>query len=434
MATRYRLLLLTGACLVLAANPAAAQRSAPGDTFALADVYALAAAHNPMLAATRARAEAVESLESSAALPPDPQLQVGVMNASLPGLQTGMPTSMAPAVQLMQMVPLPGKLGLAGEIARKETAIARSGSEETAWMVRARAAMAFYEIYDADRRLETMRGTLRLLEDFEQVARAMYASGEGRQADVLRASVEIARMRAEIERMNATRIGSVSRLNAVLGRPADTQVLAVAYPDLPDRLPDQAELRSRAREDRPLLRQADLGVQQAEARTALARRELWPDLSVGVQYGQRAAEMGTERMGSLMVGIGLPVFARKRQLKMRDEAAAMERMVTAEAADARAQVDARIGELLAGLDRARTLRALYRAEVLPQADAAVQSAFSSYRVGAVDFMTLVEAQMSRNEYQQEIYGLEAEYGQLLAELEATIGRELTGTSPVATEE
>lgn len=435
MATRFVLLLFAGVALASAPTRAAAQGTAAIDTLSLAEAYRLAEASNPMLAATRARTEAVRSLESSARLPPDPQLSVGVMNASLPGLETDMATSMAPAIEVMQMVPLPGKLALAGEVARKQTQIAGAEADETLWMVRARTAMEFYEIYQADRQLETMRGTMRLLEDFEKVARAMYASGEGRQADVLRAGVEVARMRAEIERMAAMREAAVARLNGVLNRPADTPVPAVSYPDVPEVLPPAETLRLWAEGSRPLLRRSALTVEQAEARSDLARRELWPDLSIGFQYGQNeVAGMGTERMGSLMLGVNVPIFARQRQLKMREEAAAMERMAEAERGDALAQVRARISELLAEMERSRTLAVLYRAEVLPQAEAAVQSAFSSYRVGAVDFMTLVDARMTVNEYEQELYALQAEYGRLVAELEMTIGRELPRTSQTTTED
>jgi len=140
--------------------------------------------------------------------------------------------------------------------------------------------------------------------------------------------------------------------------------------------------------------------------------------------------MGVERMGSAMIGFSLPVFATKRQLRMRDEAAAMERMTQAELTDMRAQVGARIGELVAELDRARALVRLYRTEVLPQAQANVQSALSSYRVGSVDFMTLVDAQMTLNQYRQEYYALLAAYGSAAAELEMTVGRELPAAGEV----
>src|SRR5690606_1481493 len=183
-----------------------------------------------------------------------------------------------------------------------------------------------------------------------------------------------------------------------------------------------------------MLERARIVVDQARTREALARREIWPDLSVGVQYGQRGSDMGTERMGSLMVGFSVPVFAGRRQLQMHTEAAAMTRMSEAELSDMRAQVDAGIAELVAELDRARTLIALYRDEVLPQAEANVTSALASYRVGRVDFMTLVDAQMTLNEYRQEQFALLAEYGSLIAELEMTIGRELPLTDTTIVED
>jgi outer membrane protein TolC len=296
------------------------------------------------------------------------------------------------------------------------------------------AAMGYYEIYRSDRQIEVMRETLGLLQNFAQVAKAMYGSGEGRQSDVLRASVEVARMQADLARMTAMRSAAASRLKAVLNRPEDESIPAVVLPPLPLELPSSDTLRSWAERTRPLLARGRLGVERAQARQTLARRELWPDLTIGVQYGQRPAEMGTERMGSLMLGFSLPVFAGQRQLQMRREAAAMELMAGAELTDMRAQVNARIGELVAELDRARTLITLYRSEVLPQAHANVSSAFSSYRVGAVDFMTLVDAQMTVNEYQQDLFALLAEYGLMIAELEMAVGRELPVSSAMLTEE
>jgi outer membrane protein TolC len=76
---------------------------------------------------------------------------------------------------------------------------------------------------------------------------------------------------------------------------------------------------------------------------------------------------------------------------------------------------------------------LYANDVLPQAEANVQSAFSSYRVGQVDFMTLLDAQMTANEYKQELAALLAEYGADVAELEMTIGRELPVTTALRAE-
>jgi hypothetical protein len=74
-------------------------------------------------------------------------VQLAAMNLELPELGTGMPSAMLPSVQVMQMVPFPGKLRLGGQIARQASAMARSQADEVGWEVRADAAMAFYEIY-----------------------------------------------------------------------------------------------------------------------------------------------------------------------------------------------------------------------------------------------------------------------------------------------
>ena len=72
----------------------------------------------------------------------------------------------------------------------------------------------------------------------------------------------------------------------------------------PGDVPAHDTLRAWAERDRPMLARGRTEVAQAGARVTLARRELWPDLAVGVQYGQRAApadEMAplSDRIGEL---------------------------------------------------------------------------------------------------------------------------------------
>jgi outer membrane protein TolC len=417
--------------------PASSEDFSPGDSvptgLTLDHVYELAAERNPRIRAAWAVADASVAREPSARTLPDPFFQIGVMNLAIPGLDAGMPNSMAPAIQLMQRVPFPGKLSMSGKVAEQTSVMYNARARETWWEVRTATAMAFYEIYGVDRQLEVMGKTLRLLVDFERVAQAMYAAGTGRQSDVLRANVEVAKMEADIERMQAMREVAAARLNALLNRLADTHVSSPLYPDLPLHTPGVDTLRAWAEQSRPLLERGRAGVARSQEQVSLARRQIWPDFTIGLQYGQRANEVGTARMGSAMIGFTLPIFAGRRQLPMRDEADAMERMATAELTELRAQVDGRIGALLAQLERARVLIRLYQSEVLPQAEANVESSFSSYRVGAVDFLTLVDAQMTLNRYEQDLYVLLADYGSGVAELEMTIGRTIPVTDELVAE-
>jgi cobalt-zinc-cadmium efflux system outer membrane protein len=429
---RWALIIIIG--VASGALPALAQeRAAPPEVsgrLRLADVYRDVRQHSPRAEAARALARAAQARVPSAKLPPDPQIQLGFMNYTLPGLRPMDPIGMT-QLQLMQMVPVAGKLGLSGRVAGAQAVAQGERARDVEWELRSDVAMAFYDLYRTDYGLAVARETIRLLQDVRRIAEAMYRVGEGRQADVLRAQVEIARMVEDTIRMTTMRTAMAARLNAILNRPFETMVDSPALPEFPDSVPSLEELVMRAQTERPMVKAGEREVEAAEAQTRLARREIWPDLTVGLQYGQRQSEMGVERMGSLMVGASIPIFAGARQLRMREEAAAMRQMAVSDLAAMRADTRARVTEAYASLVRARNLASLYRTTIVPQAEATVSSALAAYRVGGVDFMTLLDNRMTVNTYRQELFTLEAEQGKAWADLEMLLGRELFDANAVA---
>ena len=303
--------LIATAVTLLLSGPLTAQTSRT--ELRLDEVLELVKDRNPRLRALRSAAEAATYREPEASTLPDPTLQLGVMNFGVPDLNTDMAMSMAPSVLLMQVVPFPGKLSLRGEIAAYGTEMAFATAAEAWWNVRGMASSLFFDLYSLDRRIDVMRETLALLQDFQQVAKAMYSAGSGRQADVLRADVEVARTDGDIRQMQAIRVAKAARLNGILDRPSDATVASPVLGDQPLDIPDVAELRSLAAESRPILARARLGVAQARSRSALASRQIWPNLTFGLSYGQRNRGSGTERMASATLGFSLPVHAGKRQ-------------------------------------------------------------------------------------------------------------------------
>jgi outer membrane protein TolC len=416
------------AALTLAAAVSSSPLSAQGGVgsdqrLSLGTVYRDAETANPRIAASAALARAAGERIAPARTPPDPRIQIAFMNRELPGLGRSDPLGMD-QVQVMQMLPFPGKLRLAGTIASAQADAQHARTADVTWEVRARAAMAFYEIWSMEQSLGVADETLRLLRDLAATASAMYAVGEGRQADVLRAQVEVARMDEEITRMQIERVAAAARLNALLDRPADAAVQSPMLPVFPATLPPLAELAAEAERGRAMVQAGEAEVRAADAAVRLARRELWPDLELGVQYAQRPMADGTDRMISLMVGVSAPIFAGRRQLAMRREAEAMRQMAAADLRGMQADTRGRVTELYAAVRRSRRLAELYRSTILPQASTTIASALSSYRVGGIDFMTLLDNQMTLNRYRMELYALDAEQGQALAELEMLLGREL----------
>ena len=108
----------------------------------------------------------------------------------------------------------------------------------------------------------------------------------------------------------------------------------------------------------------------------------------------------------------------------------MQLMAEADLAAMRAETRGRVAIAHAAVERARNLAELYRTSILPQAEATVTSALAAYRVGSVDFMTLLDDRMTVNEYRQDLLALEAEQGKAWAELEMLLGRELLDADTV----
>ena len=389
----------------------------------LGTVLDAVARSNPRLDAARALARAARARVPGVTRPPDPQLQFGFMNYELPSLRP-METIGMTQLQLMQMVPVAGKLRLAGAVATARADAASTRIADAGLDLRVRTAMSFYDLYAVDGALRVAMETRRLLQDIAVIADRMYQVGEGRQADVLRANVELARMQEDIVRMQTMRTTMQARLNALLVLPAETPVGAPQLPIFPVSPSTLDSLTGLAERNRPVLLAGAQDVEVANATVELARREIWPDLQLGVQYGQQRGLMGPQRMGSLMIGAALPIFAKSRQLQMRDEANAMRAMAAADLASMRTETRGAVAESYANVLRARRLADLYRTSVLPQAEASVASSRAAYRVSAVPFMTLLDAQMTLNRYRQELFTLESDEGKAWAELEMLTGRVL----------
>lgn len=395
-----------------------------GPSITLTEVLALAREGNPRLQASLHEADAVRSREAEAGLLPDPSLRIGVSNLALPEFSTTMPSSMAPTVQAAQRIPLAGRRALQEEIARTSTVMAEANAAEVWWVVRTETAETFYELYRIDRRTQALQQNLELLSDLETTALSMYSAGSGPQADVLRARVARARTDADLERMRALWTGSVSRMNALLNRPIDTTIPLPELPPLPSQLPAPEVLTEWASETRPVVQSHQWAISRAESNQALAGTAVWPDLTVGIQYGLGRMDGDPRSMGGAFLGFSVPVYAGKRQRKIEEQAAARTRVARARLADAVAEVAREVGRWLAEAQGGRTLIRLYQTEILPQARAAVESSLASYRVGTIDFAALLDAQVEVHRLEGEYFDILASYGTALANLEKTIGRVL----------
>jgi outer membrane protein TolC len=397
--------------LMLLAVPAGlAAQSAP---LTLADVVQRMERTNPMLAAARATADAARARVGPATALPDPRAQFAVMNRMLPGLTTMSPLAMD-QLTVTQMLPLATRRASA-QAATARARVTAASINIQRFMLRRDAAIMLADWWQADASRAVMDETRLLLRETIAAGEAMYRSGSGSQADVLRMQAELTRMTAEWMRMDAMRRSAAASLSVMLDAAIDPDSVKA-------QLPEALDASAPARDDvsSPSLVVAQLAVDASRAEEGVARGMRWPELEVGVQLGQRPGT--SERMVGVMAGASLPLFARQRQQQMIQEAAAMRRMAEAEARNSAAENRADIAEANAAMARSRALLGLYDTTLLPQLQAVRESAEAAYRAGTGGLEAVLNAVMAVNDARLARVTARADEVRALARLEPLTGR------------
>lgn len=414
----HTLLAVAGLALGAFAGTPRQAEAQQADTLRLAEVVAEAKQANPRLKAARYLMDAARERIGPAGALPDPMLSFGFMNRPVGGpTRTDVQMTMN-TVQLSQRFPWPGARGFSGERATHLAAADSLEADELEGALIARVKATYYRMAYMDRAVAILLDTRELLQDFLEVAEIRYTVGTGVQQDVLQAQIAIAEMSADVTIMEQDRLAVAARFNSLLGRPATSAVGALALPDVQDALPSVEEMLRTAAANRPAFEVARRRALAAESAYNLADRSRYPDITVTLAYGQRPDFVD---LATLMVGVNLPLFAGSKQSRVRDEMRALQSVEAAREVDLYNETYAQLAELRARAGRARSLSELYRTSILPQAIAAVESSLSAYRVGTVDYMTLLSNQMTVNRFRVERVRLAAEHAETLAEIEALLG-------------
>ncbi len=402
--------------LVAIALPARAAAQTP-DTLRVADVVTEARQANPMLQAARYQADAIGERGSQAGALPDPVLSLGLRNRPLDGFGSDNPMTMN-WIGLSQTFPWPGNQGFGQERQEHFARAADLDAKEMEAVLVARVKEVYFQLAFMDRALDIMASTRELLRDFLEVTSAKYAVGTGLQQDILQAQVAIARMTADITIFEQNRVAMAARLNSLLGRPATEPVGSLELPAPAAMPPVVDSLMTIAAINRPAIRAARERALAAEAGYRAAQRDAYPDFTVALGYGQRPQ---FEDLATIQVGISLPLWSGSKQKPRIREMEAFQSTEVARELDLHNETFARLSELRAAAERARDLSELYRTSIIPQAQAAVESALSAYRVGEVDYMTLLSNQTTVNRFETERVRLAAEYQASVAGIEALTG-------------
>lgn len=438
--------------------PTARASGSEGAAASVDTLVTRALAVHPAIRAASLRVDAARARVRPAAAWPDPMLMAGIQNVPLSGEEqqaaagttSSMPAGADPMTMRMvgvtQTVPFRGKLALARRAAEREVGATTATLDATRREVVRDVKDTYYELAFLDRALEIVERNRGVLVNLIQVTEARYGTGAAGQQDVLKARVEASRLAETAVSLTEQRTATLARLNALLDRPSDTPVPGATVPNAIARsavadsardirfvsaslgaraagspFPPLTDLQDLAIRQSPELRGHEAMIAAQAARVELARKDALPDFNLSLQYGQRT---GYPDMVSAVVSVPLPVQRHGKQDQLAKAAGAELASLQAEHHAKQNDVRAEVARLVSELERQRAHLALYVKAVLPQGRGSLASATTSYQVGRVEFLTVLENQATLFTYETEYFRALTEFAKTLAELERVSGSEV----------
>src|SRR6185437_13844096 len=188
---------------------------------------------------------------------------------------------------------------------------------------------------------------------------------------------------------------------------------------------DLESLRDIALAQRPQLLALQSMVEGNKKALELARKNYYPDFDLRLAYGQRDNMLDGSRrpdMVTLTVAVNLPVWRENKLAPRVAEAAARRDQVQSMFEAQRNEVAASLRQQMAIAEQSLKSAHLYQTTILPQARLTVESALSAYRVNRVDFLTLLDSQMTVFNYEISLATATTSYNKALAEIDLLIGK------------
>ncbi len=379
---------------------------------------------NPEVAAMRRRFDMMRARVPQAKALPDPMISYGYAGNAMPlppfEVQKGDPAS-SRTLSVTQEIPYPGKLAIKGQMANAAAEAEYREYEQARLNLIAEIKDAYFDLAYLYQAIETTERNKGLLEKFARIAEAGYSVGKGLQQDVFKAQVEISKLNEELLLLEQRRGVAEARMNALLYREPESEI------GRPESLRPReftipvSELQQTALDHQPALLAQRRRIDRERYGVDLARKEFYPDFTVGVSYFNRP---GLPEMYGATVGVKVPLWFWQKQRPAMAEAAASAAAEGQRMENNISLLFYRIKDRHLAVTTAQRLMKLYGTTIVPQASLALESAIAGYEAGKADFLTLLDNLVTLRTYELSYYEQIANVEKSIAALEPLVGKTL----------
>jgi cobalt-zinc-cadmium efflux system outer membrane protein len=356
---------------------------------------------------------------------PDPMLTLGLANLPTNTFSFTQEPMTGKIIGLSQAVPFPGKLSAVADVASKDVEIVEQEIVDARNEIIKNISQNYYELIYARKAVDVANENLKLLNEIAKVVRTNYSVSKASQQNLFKVELEITGLNDKIEELKNKENSVVAIINAQLLRPQNVPVYTGDLPLMKYYDFSQQRLDSIAVNNRPFLTGIELAKKKSELQEKLAKYDFYPNFNFSIQYSQRerikATNMPLADFASFMVGISIPLNYGGKVSSKVEESEAMQSMYDEQYNLSLQMLNSNFGASVSKLNTLRERIKLTEDAQLPQARQTFATTLSSYQVGQVDFINVIDAQSKLYQVETNLYRLKTDYLKEVEELKFLTG-------------
>jgi cobalt-zinc-cadmium efflux system outer membrane protein len=380
-----------------------------------------ALSRSPVVLAARSHWQAQTKVPIQAATLPDPQVSLQHFTVGSPQPFSGYESSdfYYTGFGVSQDIPGPGKLRLQRSEAEKDAEYARHRYEAAEREVEEKVKEIFFELFYHTRTLTILARNQEELKQIQQIAETRYRLGQSLQQDLIKAQLQSTEILKEHAMHHQEEDEEQLELKQLLGRDPDSPNIDIGEVVATHLEIDPSQLAKLADNGSPELA-ADRAMEARSAEALkLAHQGYWPDFTVGYSYQKTGP--GFRDYYMLSLGAKVPLYFWRKQTPAIEQAALEAESAREQTRATELRVSSEGESSLVAMRTAERIMSIYRDGLIPQAETSEASAMSAYRVGKVDFQTLLSSVLDLQNLRQEYFRSLADHEIAIAKIQQVIG-------------
>jgi outer membrane protein TolC len=358
---------------------------------------------------------------------PDPMLGFGFMNLPVNSFSLDQEPMTGIGVGLSQSFPFPGKLSAQAEVNYKDVDIIQQEINDAKNEIKKNVIKSYNELLFFRKSISLTEQSRVLLNNIAEVVRTKYEVSTASQQNLLKVELELTNISEKIEDLKSKKKSQLAILNSLLLLPSDSEIQTGEFPNIIYEEFTVDALSDSAVKQRPFLEGIKEAEQKEAIKKALVEYDYYPNFNFGVLYTFRdkiaATNTPLNDFISFSLGISLPLNYGGKVSSKVEETESMQKFYQEQYNMSLQMLQSVFGSAVAKINSIKERIKLIEEGSLIQANKNLKTTLTSYQVGQVDFLNVIDAQNSLLKIENDLYRLKTDYLNELAELEFLTGTE-----------